>query len=148
MRRLSIILSILFLAAFNAKSAPATVVLGWDGNCSPEVSGYTCYYGGTNSVITTNIVKAYTNDCGIAVPATTNIYRGAYTNSVMVSGRTNTTCTVSNLVSGATYSFVITSRSATGLESEYSNELIYTVPNVATNMPPSKVENFRVLLVK
>ncbi len=146
MKKLVAILSILLLTILAAKSA--TVTLSWDGNCSPEVTGYRCYYGTTNTVAKTNIVQAYTNDCGISVPTLTNIYWGSYTNSVLIDGRTNVTCVVSNLVNGFSYSFVVVSRNATGLESDYSNELIYTVPNVATNLPPSKVENFRVISVK
>jgi hypothetical protein len=145
MKKLVAIFSILMLAAFVAKGA--SVTLAWDGNCSTEVTGYKCYYGLTTSDARTNIVQAYVNDCGVSVPASTNVYWGSYTNSVQVSGRTNTTCVVSNLLAGVTYSFVVVSRNDAGLESDYSNGITYTVPNVVTNLPPSKVENFRVISV-
>ena len=145
MKKLFAILFLLF-AVLAAKGA--TVSLAWTGNCNPDVTGYICYYGPTNAVARTNIVQAYVNDCGVSIPLSTNLYWGSYTNTVLIQGRTNTTCVVSNLVVGGTYSFTVTSRNDAGLESDYSNEITYTVPNVATNMPPSKVENFRVISVK
>ena len=63
-----------------------------------------------------------------------NVYYGtgtrAYDYFLEVGNRTNVT--VSNLIAGTTYYFAITAFNATG-ESDFSNELRYTVP---TNAPP------------
>lgn len=59
---------------------------------------------------------------------------GAYTNVTDV--RSATRLTVSNLVNGATYFFAVTAYGANGQESEFSNEVSYTVPS-PTNNPPT-----------
>lgn len=51
-------------------------------------------------------------------------------------GRTNTTGVISNLVARTTYNFAVTSKDGTGLESDFSNEVTYTVPNPTTNPVP------------
>lgn len=57
---------------------------------------------------------------------------GAYNQVRDAGNRTN--AVVSNLVSGLTYFFVLTAYNASGLESDYSNELRYLVP---TNTVPA-----------
>lgn len=126
------------------------VNLAWDGNCDVQVTSYGVYFT-TNklSVPRTNVIAAYVDDCGTNRPTATNIYYGSYssTNVVISQGRTNTTATVTNLTRGATYYFIVRSRNSFGLESDDSNEVGFTVPTVPTNLPPTKVEGFRILLI-
>lgn len=147
MKKPAAILSVLLLAIFVAKSA--TVNLAWDGNCDTNIDKYILYYGPVNAILRTNIIPAHVNDCGVPVPTTTNIYWGNYTNTMTVQGRTNTSCTVSNLVEGFTYAFAVTAKDKFGWESDFSNEVTYTIPTTSpTNTVPTKVENFHVILVK
>ena len=133
MKRIYCIISLVFLP-FAALSA-ASVRLGWDANCNTNVLGYNLYWGSaTNSTL--RVVNAYTDDCGIFHAATTNVFFGAYTNSISIMGRTNTTGVISNLVARTTYNFAVTSKDGTGLESDFSNEVTYTVPNPTTNPVP------------
>ena len=106
----------------------ASVALGWDVHCDNQVAGYVVYYGPPAAVARTNVIAAYTNDCGVYMPTTTNVYRGNYTNTVYVTGRTNTTTTITNLVNGATYCIALVARTDIGVESDLSNELSFTVP--------------------
>ena len=59
-----------------------------------------------------------------------NVYYGVacrtYTNGVDVGNATN--ATISSLVEGTTYYFTVTAYNIFGLESDYSNEISYTVP--------------------
>jgi len=84
---------------------PATnsVALAWDGSTSSGVTSYRVYYGGA---------------------------RGNYTNSVTVGNVT--TGTVAGLASGSTYYLTVVARAASGLESDHSNEISYTVPGAST----------------
>ncbi len=74
----------------------AVVSLSWDPNTDPDLAGYVLYYG-TSS--------------------------GAYSSSISL-GKV-TTYTVTNLGDGLTYYFALTARNGTGVESGYSNEVIY-----------------------
>jgi len=152
MKNKTIIILLLLLAILTlgtiAISMGASVTLAWDGNCDTNVIGYTLYYGGPATSIKTNIIRAYTNDCGIFIPNKTNLYFGVYTNTLEINGRTNNMCTVSNLTAGGQYYFTITSRSRDGLESDYANEVGYLIP---TNLPsgmPSAVLNFRIIKIE
>lgn len=95
-------LTILMLAAACAVNAqlvptntPANVVLAWDASPSTEVTGYNVYWGSAS---------------------------GYYTNLVTT---TNLTAIITNLQRGVTYYFAATAFTATGLESEFSNEVSY-----------------------
>lgn len=79
----------------------ASVTLAWDASPSPEVIGYKIYVGPSTRV---------------------------YTNIVTLSNVL--TCTISNLNKGGTYFFTATAYDASGLESDYSNEVSYTVPPI------------------
>lgn len=79
----------------------ASVTLAWDASPSPEVTGYKIYVGPSSRV---------------------------YTNIVTLSNVL--TCTISNLNKGNTYFFTATAYDASGLESDYSNEVSYTVPPI------------------
>ena len=76
-----------------------SVTLAWDANTEPDLAGYIVHYGAAS---------------------------GSYTNAVDV-GNT-TTATVSNLVESCTYYFAVTAYNTSGLESDPSNEVSYSVP--------------------
>jgi len=76
-----------------------SVAFAWDSSPSSEVTGYRVYYGAAS---------------------------GNYSNSVVVGNVT--TNTVPGLASGVTYFFAVTAYNASGLESDFSNEISYTVP--------------------
>jgi regulation of enolase protein 1 (concanavalin A-like superfamily) len=84
------------------------VSLAWDAETAPNIAGYRVYYGGSS---------------------------GTYTNRSDVGNLTN--AAVSGLASGVTYYFAATAYDTNGLESDYSAEVSYLVPN--TNGPPSVV---------
>jgi hypothetical protein len=77
----------------------AQVTLEWDPNSEPDLAGYKFYYG-TSSENYTNVI-----DVGNQV-----------------------TYTVTGLKPGETYYFAVTAYNTAGLESDYSNEVVYTVP--------------------
>ena len=85
-------------ARLTPSNPPVNVVLAWDASPSGEVTGYRVYWGAAS--------RCYTN-----VLATTNLI-----------------ATVTNLQRGVTYYFAVTAFTATGLESEFSNEVSYTAP--------------------
>lgn len=97
---------------------PATnrVTLRWDRSPDVSVTGYKIYLGPTSA---------------------------GYTNSVTVGNVTN--AVISNLVATTTYFFAATAYESSGLESDFSNETIYTVPSptAPTNTPPAILQNFR-----
>lgn len=82
-------------------AAPATssVTLAWDPVTSSAVQGYTVHYGQTSGVFP----------------------------SVADAGN-KTSTTISGLISGQTYYFVVTAHDSSGGESQYSNEITYTIP--------------------
>jgi hypothetical protein len=77
----------------------ASVTLQWNRSPSAEVTGYRIYYG--------------------ALPR-------SYSNNIALGNVTNTT--VANLTIGDTYYFTVVAFNAGGLESTFSNELLYIVP--------------------
>lgn len=80
-------------------NAASSVTLAWDASPSPEVTGYKIYYGPSS--------RNYTNVINVG-------------NVLMA--------TVTNLSTGATYFFAATAYDGGGLESDFSNEVSYTVP--------------------
>jgi hypothetical protein len=88
-----------------ATQGPA-VTLAWDQSLDPTVSGYNVYYGTASR---------------------------SYTNVVPVGS--STSATVSNLAVGVTYYFAATTYTLAGLESDYSAEASYQVPQ--PNNPPT-----------
>lgn len=76
------------------------VQLGWHASISTNVIGYKVYYG----------------------PASRN-----YTNSIDVAR--SYSLVISGLTYGATYYFAVTAYATNNLESDYSNEIQYTVPS-------------------
>ncbi len=83
-----------------------TVTLAWNRNPEPGIAGYRLYYGTA------------------AAPFNT-----------MIDVKT-TTATVSNLVSGATYTFAVTAYDIDGAESSYSTPVSYT-PGSTRVIPPA-----------
>ena len=77
----------------------ASVTLAWDPNIEPDVAGYRLYYGTSSNMF------------GIVVNC------GNVTNY-----------TVADLQNGLTYSFYVTCYNTSGLESEPSNVVDYSVP--------------------
>lgn len=149
-----LLIGILFLFSgfcFSQQTTNSTVNvnLAWNGLCSPLITGYSIFF--TTNVLEngpiTNIGPALVDDCGTNRSAYTNIYFGSYSTnqSIMVLGRTNVTCTISNLVRGATYYFTIRTKTDI-MESLPSNEVKYTIPFV-TNPIPSIVQGLRIMIV-
>ncbi len=107
--------ALLFLAGGLFTLAPVgcpaadSVTLNWDPSPDPAATGYNLYYGGTGTRIYTNMVPA-----GNALSAT-----------------------VTGLVAGVTYYFAATATDDTGLESDFSNEVEYSLPSVPPNQPPT-----------
>jgi len=94
------------LAILAALSAPVlalggtqSITLAWDQGADPTVIGYNLYHGVTS--------RTYTN---------------------MVDAGNATKATISGLVEGVTYFIAVTAYNILGLESDYSDELSYTVP--------------------
>jgi hypothetical protein len=79
---------------------PAQVTLTWDPNSEPDLAGYKLYYGDSS---------------------------GNYTNVIDVGNEI--VCTVNDLLPGETYYFTATAYNTQGFESDYSNEVVYTVPS-------------------
>jgi len=75
------------------------ITLVWDPNTEPDLEGYKCYYG---------------------------LNSGDYAQTVVVG--TQPVCTVTDLKPGETYYFAVTAYNTVGLESDYSEEVIYIVP--------------------
>lgn len=103
------------------------VSLAWCPSPGPNVSNYNIYFS-AGPVITNWIPSIYsstTNPCGSIISEGTNWYRN-YTNKVSVGNVTG--ATISGLLSGKTYYFTTTATDTTGLESDLSNEAMYTVP--------------------
>jgi hypothetical protein len=78
---------------------PAEVNLQWDPNSETNIAGYRIHYGTAS---------------------------GNYIHHQDVGKQS--TCTVTELIPGTTYYFAATAYNTSGLESDYSNEVMYTVP--------------------
>ena len=100
-------LSVAFLCLFLTTHllSAANVTLAWDKSTDAIVTGYNIYYGGASRV---------------------------YTNEINAGNATNVT--ISGFVTGVTYYFAATAYSASGLESPFSSEVVYTIPNVSTQV--------------
>lgn len=138
----------LFITTLLAPSSNLkTITLAWDVSCDTNVVGYILLYGSVGSPYRTNIVQTYTNSCNVVIQTSTNVYFGQYniTNRIIINGRTNASCTISNLVCGIPYSFVARAYDSFMLESDDSPELLYMIPIPVTNSVPSPPENFRII---
>lgn len=106
------LICLISLSAF-AAPAPSTVsvTLEWARSDSPEVNAYRIYYGVSGTVPGWN---------------GTNTVCACYTNSVTLGNVTNVT--LNNLVRDQNYYFAATAVSTNGLESDYSNEVLFKAP--------------------
>ena len=110
--RLALLVSVVFFAGIPGFAAQ-NVSLSWDASPDENVVGYNIYYG-ANSADYTNMLVA-----------------GSATNML-----------VFGLVEGTTYYFAATAYDIAGVESEFSNEVSYSVPldvPEGTNQPPAMV---------
>ena len=98
---LFIVLFAVILARQSAYGSES-ITLAWKASTDPAVAGCNIYYGVAS--------RAYTN---------------------MISAGTATNVTVSGLVRGVTYYFSATTYTASGIESPFSTEVPYFVPNPA-----------------
>jgi hypothetical protein len=96
-----------FVMDIRCAAAAPSVMLIWNPNLESDIVGYKVYYG-TNSRVYTEMV-----DVGLA-----------------------TSWITSTLASGATYYFAVTAYNTWALESDYSEEVSYTVPEI---VPPPGV---------
>jgi hypothetical protein len=87
--------------------AQSSVTLAWNPSTGTGIAGYRIYQGRASAT---------------------------YTNTIPVGIFTN--ATITGLTAGATYYFAATAYDTNSLESEFSNEISYTVP-VPTNNPPT-----------
>ncbi len=106
LKRQGILAILAFAAAIAPGQAASSVTLAWDPNPEPDIAGYMLYYGTASGIYT------QTNDVGNAA-----------------------TYTVSNLTPGVTYFFAVTAYDTNRVESDFSNEISYTVPG--SNSPPA-----------
>src|SRR5437867_4474089 len=97
-----------FTATLTWSASAASVTLVWNASPGTNIAGYNVYYG---------------------------VASRTYTNKVNVGNATN--ATVSGLIEGTTYYFAVTAYDSNGLESDYSNEMSYTVPVNPGNQVPT-----------
>ena len=100
-----IYLPLLVIIGSSLDSHAGNVTLGWDSNVEPDIAGYNVYYG---------------------------VASRAYEGSTDVGNQTSHNLT--GLVDGQTYYFAATAYNLQGMESDYSNEVTYTMP--LPNAPP------------
>lgn len=93
------------------------VTLEWDANPEPNVAGYIVYFGTSSR---------------------------SYFFSTNIVGRTSCYFTNSIFTPGTTYYFAVTAYDQLGLESEFSQEVSFTLPR-PTNTPPRKVTGLRIV---
>jgi hypothetical protein len=105
---LCLFLFISLLTFFFHEGHCADVTLAWDPVDNPQLAGYTIYYGTAS---------------------------GNY--QWMVDVGDVTTYTLSNLTIGATYYAAATAFTTTDLESDFSNEVMFTVPSCSYTISPS-----------
>jgi hypothetical protein len=100
---LSFVASFLYIQSSTAAQPPSrSLTLAWNRSASAQIAGYRMYFGTGSQV---------------------------YTNTLDIGN--STTATVTGLLPGTSYFFAVTAYDAVGLESAFSNELSYTVPDSA-----------------
>jgi hypothetical protein len=95
-----------FLALAGTVLGQPSVTLAWNGETNTTVAGYRLYQGASSRNYSS------TTDAG-----------------------TQTQVPVPGLVAGKTYYFAVTAYSSSGVESDFSSEVGYTVPSTTTNSP-------------
>ena len=96
----------------NGTAFAANLMLAWDANSEPDLTGYRVYCGESSGSYNENLTKEVSSD--------------------------TTTCEFPGLEEGATYYFAAKAVSQTG-ESDYSQEISYTVP--AAPAAPQDIDN-------
>ena len=105
---------VLVLAALTASAqAQSSVTLAWNPDAGTNIAGYKIYYG---------------------------VASRTYTNANYIGNATN--ATISSLISGTIYYFAATAYDTSGLESDYSTEVVYTnqaavLPTIVLSSPVS-----------
>ena len=99
-----------FIFSFPLFSHAAQVTMGWNASTDPRITGYKLYYG--------TLSKNY---------------------HAVIDVGNKTTYTISGLPIGSTYYFAATGYDSSGVESGYSNEVVY---NSANNTGPPTVNDF------
>ena len=94
-----------------------SLTLAWDPVPDPNIAGYNLYYGVASRV---------------------------YTNVVAV-GNTEQ-ITITGLIPGVTYYLAVTTRLVTGIESAYSDEVVFAIPKVVPALHPSVLPSGQVTL--
>ena len=107
----SVLIVLSLLFATTPDVRAAEVTLAWDANPEPSIQGYRVYYGKAS---------------------------GSYTNVFDAGNRTD--CVITGLDPGVTYFFACTAYGATGDESNFSGEIVYT--SNTPNPPPNSSGNF------
>ncbi|MBE0544388.1 MAG: fibronectin type III domain-containing protein [Verrucomicrobia bacterium] len=109
----------MFLALFQPPvEATQNVTLGWDSSPDLSVTGYNAYHGVAS--------RTYTN---------------------LINAGNGTRATIPDLVEGTTYFFAVTAYNILGLESEFSDELSYTVPEAPAMLQIRAINGQMVLIV-
>ncbi len=93
------------------QSLALTLKVGWQPSPDARVAGYKLFYGQSTR---------------------------SYSNAVDAGGQVS--CTLSDLYPGSTYFFAAAAYDASGNQSDYSEEISYTVPHVADNGAPIAVD--------
>jgi hypothetical protein len=101
-----LIIGLLALLPLSGMAATRSVMLAWDPSAGTNIVGYNIHYGGAS---------------------------GTYTNIVDAGNATN--ATISGLTEGATYYFAATAYDTADLESDFSNEINYTIPVTSNAIP-------------
>lgn len=111
---LSCLLALFFSASLHGGTS---LTLAWDRSPSPDVVGYTVYYGTSSH---------------------------SYTNSVQTGA--DVVYTIRALEEGTTYFFAVTAYDSNRTESDFSNEITYTVPVVQPAIQVSIMPGGQVML--
>lgn len=93
----------------------ADITIGWDKCPEADIAGYKIHYGTTS---------------------------GNYAYSVDVGNYGN--CSISGLVEGQTYYFAASSYTVDNIESEFSKELVHTIPASQTSLPASGADEVKI----
>lgn len=119
----------LLLALFTMFARGGGVELAWIPSCDNKVIGYKIYYGvTTNTIPSIGSMFFYCNSNTEVM----SHYQTTFTNVVTVYNNA-TNVIITNLVGGTTYVFAATAFSP-DLESDFSSEVIYTIPlDINTN---------------
>jgi hypothetical protein len=96
--------------------AAATITVAWDKNAETDVIGYNFHYG--------TVSKNY-----------------QYTVDV----KNNTSCSISGLEEGKTYYFAATAYDNNNNESNFSEELVHTIPMPSPPLPPADTDGDGIL---